>query len=293
MRVGFIGLGTMGLPMSMNLVKAGVPLMVFNRTPGRAGDVVALGAKPAESVAALVQGVDLVLTCLGTLAATDEVFRGPQGVLAHTRPGQILVDHSTIAPNTARSLAAEAAGRSARFLDAPVSGGPEGARAATLTIMVGGDADAYAVAEPTLRGMGQRVQRVGPSGGGCIFKLVNQALTAIHAAAAAEAMTLGAKAGADAETLFRILKASFGQSRMLERSVPRFIARDFSPATRMKRISQDLELVSELGRECGVSLPLAEKAADLCNEALSMGLGESDLAAYVLPYEREAAVIVA
>jgi len=283
----------MGLPMSMNLVKAGVPLTVFNRTPGRVEDVVALGAKPAESVAALVQAVDLVLTCLGTLAATDEVFRGSQGVLAHTRPGQILVDHSTIAPHTARSLGEAAAGRGAWFLDAPVSGGPEGATAATLTIMVGGDADAYAVAEPTLRAMGQRVQRVGSSGSGCVFKLVNQALTAIHAAAAAEAMALGAKAGADAETLFGILKASFGQSRMLERSVPRFIARDFSPATRMKRISQDLELVSELGRECGVSLPLAATAANLCKEAVTMGLGEADLAAFVLPCERDAGVIVA
>src|ERR1700683_1046429 len=135
MRVGFIGLGTMGLPMSMNLVKAGVPLMVVNRTPGRVGEVVALGAKPAESVAALVQRVDLVLTCLGTLAATDEVFRGSQGVLAHTRPGQILVDHSTIAPHTARSLAEAAARRGAWFLDAPVSGGPGGAQAAECAVV--------------------------------------------------------------------------------------------------------------------------------------------------------------
>jgi 3-hydroxyisobutyrate dehydrogenase-like beta-hydroxyacid dehydrogenase len=292
MHVGFIGLGLMGKPMSLNVLKAGFPVVVYNRTSARVHDVVSAGAETGASVSDVAGRADVVLTCLGAIGASEEVFLGPGGLLAHSRPGQIFIDHSTVAPGTARTIARAAADRQVAFLDAPISGGPEGAAAATLTIMVGGDAEDFSRAEPVLRAMGRHVQRVGPVGTGCVVKLVNQALTAIHAAAAAEAMTLGTLAGADPAVLLQILGTSFGQSRMLERSAARFMARDFSAATQVKRLSLDVDLVRDLSAALGFSLPLLSAASELCNQTSTMGLGDADIAALVLPLERRAGVTV-
>lgn len=291
-RVGFIGLGLMGTPMSLALRRAGFPLIVYNRTAARCQPLVDAGAEIADSPADVARRTDVVFACLGSVAATEEVFLGPAGVVADARPGQIVVDHGTIGPSTARRIAAAAAARGAAFLDAPVSGGPAGAAEGALTIMVGGDRTAFATIEPVLRAMGRHVRHVGDVGAGCTVKLVNQALTAIHAASAAEAMVLGVKAGADPAVLLELLATSFGQSRMLDRSGPRFLARDFSAATQLQMLWKDLGLVRALGDAHAMELPLTAAAADLCRQALEAGLAEADIAALVVPIEGAAGVQV-
>lgn len=293
LRVGFAGLGLMGRPMSLALARAGFPLRVYNRTPARLAPLVAAGATAVSSLSDLAAQSDVVLACLGSVAASEAVFLGPAGLVAHCRPGQILVDHSTVGPETARHVAAAAAAKGAFFLDAPVSGGPAGAEAAALTIMVGGDSAAFETIRPVLGAMGRNVRRVGEAGAGCVVKIVNQALTAIHAASAAEAMVLGVKAGADPALLLEMLSTSFGQSRMLDRSGPRFLNRDFGAATQLKMLWKDLGLVHTLSEAVAVPAPLAAAAADCCRLALDQGLEEADIAALILPIERAAGVRVA
>jgi 3-hydroxyisobutyrate dehydrogenase-like beta-hydroxyacid dehydrogenase len=291
-RLGFVGLGKMGSRMSANLLKAGFEVIVYNRTPDRMRDLIAAGAQPASSVRDVTERSDMVLACLGTVGASEDVFLGPDGIVAHARPGQILIDHSTTARLTAETIARAARARGADFLDAPISGGPEGAANATLTIMVGGDAKTFSRAQAVLQAMGRHVRLVGGPGSGCVAKLVNQALTAVHTAAAAEAMALAVKAGADPAMLLDIVSTSFGQSRMLERSAPRFFARDFSAATQVQRLSQDLALVGALAEELGVALPLTDAARALCAQTMAMGFADADIAALVLPVERAAGVTV-
>ena len=292
MRVGFIGLGRMGKPMSYNLLKAGFTLTVHNKSRAKVGELARAGAIGASSPAEVAQRSDIVLACLPTVATTEEVFLGNEGVMAACRPGQILVDHSTIGPGTARKIAAAAQERGAHFLDAPISGGIEKAEDATLTIMVGGDPDAYQQAEPVFHAMGQNVCRVGDVGVGCVVKLVNQLLTSVHAAVAAEAMVMGAKAGADPQVMYDILVTSWGYSRMLERSVPRFLKRDFSPKAPLRLMRKDLEIIWELTQELSLPLRLVQAVREIFGEAHSLGLEESDVASLVLPLEKVAGVQV-
>jgi 3-hydroxyisobutyrate dehydrogenase-like beta-hydroxyacid dehydrogenase len=281
-RLGFIGLGLMGAPMCRNLLRAGFPLTVWNRTASKCAPLTDAGAHVADSPTDVIHDSDIVLACLGTVAASDECFGE---VFPHARPGQVFIDLGTIGPDAARRLAAAAAERGASFLDAPVSGGPEGAAAATLTIMVGGDGDAFRRAEPVLRVLGANVHLLGPVGAGSVAKLVNQLLCFVHALCAAEAITLGARAGADAQALLAVMRTSFGQSKMLERSVPRFVQRDFTAGAPLRLYDKDLGLVHDLAEQCGVPLPLGELATRAVKRAIGHGLGDEDIAALLLLYE--------
>lgn len=287
MRVGFIGLGRMGMPMSRNLLRGGFELVVHNRSRKKVEQLVAEGARAASSPAEVAEASDVVLACLPTVEATEEVFLGEEGVVRHARDGQILVDHSTIGPGTARRVAAAARQTGASFLDAPVSGGPDGAQAATLTIMVGGAPEAFEQVAPVLRAMGRNVRRVGDVGSGCVAKLANQHLCFVHTAVAAEAITLAGRCGVDPHVLLEILQTSWGQSRMLERSVPRFVERNFESGAPLRLYRKDLGLVAALAEEMGVAVPLADAAIARLRAALARGLEESDLTALVIPYEEE------
>jgi 3-hydroxyisobutyrate dehydrogenase-like beta-hydroxyacid dehydrogenase len=286
-RIGFIGLGHMGLPMCANLLRAGADLTVFNRTPGRAAPLVAQGARQAASAAALAASCDVVLTCLATVDATEAVVLGPDGVLEGARPGTIVVDHGTIGPGTAARLAAAAGERGVGFLDAPVSGGPEGAAAATLTIMAGGPEAHFARVEPVLRAYGRLVVRVGPVGAGSRLKLINQLLTLVHGAVAAEALALARRAGLDVPAAGEVLRQSFGQSRMLERALPRIRDGQYDAGAALRLYRKDLGLVLETGQEAGAALPLAKAALAVLDEALAAGLADHDIAALYLLYGRE------
>jgi 3-hydroxyisobutyrate dehydrogenase-like beta-hydroxyacid dehydrogenase len=291
-RVGFIGLGKMGRPMSINLLRKGFSLTVHNRSRGVVDDLAAMGATPAASPREVAESSEVVLTCLPAPAAVDEVYLGPSGLLAGCRAGQTLVDCSTVRPETSRAIFAAAAERSAHFLDAPISGGVPRAEAATLTMMVGGEADAFHRALPVFEALSSRVVHVGPSGAGSVVKLTNQLLVGIHTAAAAEALVFGVKAGADPRALLEIIGSSFGSSAMFERTVPMVLERKFESATDVRILSKDLQLITRLGKEISTRLLLGAVAEQIYDEAVGLGLGNSDIVSLVQPLERIAGVEV-
>jgi 3-hydroxyisobutyrate dehydrogenase-like beta-hydroxyacid dehydrogenase len=288
LRVGFVGLGRMGKPMCRNLLRAGFPLAVFNRSQSAVNELVMAGAHRADSAADVAAHADIILSALPSPQASETVFLGRDGLVTHASPGQIFVEVGTIGPSLARRIAEAAERRGCSFLDAPVSGGPEGARDATLTVMVGGTAATVARADAVLRTIGSTVRRMGEVGAGSIAKLVNQALTAIHTASAAEALVLGTAAGVDPAALLEVLATSYGQSRMLDRSGPRILDRKFEAAAPLRLLMKDLDLVEALASEVGAPLPLTTVVQSLCSTCEAMGLSESDLAALVRPFECEA-----
>ncbi len=292
MRVGFVGLGKMGRPMTLRLLAAGHEVTVHSRSRGPVEALVQCGARAAWSPREVAEASEVVLAALPTEAAVRAVFLGPDGLVAAARPGQILVDHSTVSPATSREIAEAARSRGASFLDAPVSGGPGGAEAGTLTVMVGGEREAFQRALPVFQAFGTNIHLVGPSGLGTVVKLVNQLLVGIHTAASAEAVVFGVKLGADPQALLEIIGTSFGGSTMLSRNLPRMIRRDFSPATPSVLILKDLGIITDVAREQNVRLLLGSLAQQLFVEARGLGLDELDMSALVQPLERLAGVTV-
>lgn len=290
--VGYIGLGLMGKPMARNILKAGFRLTVWNRTRARTEDLAAEGAAVADSPRDLASRVDIVCSCVTGPRDVEAVYLGPEGVLEGARPGAILIDMSTIDPETHRRIAAAAAERGAAYLDAPVSGGVTGARNATLAIMVGGDKAAYERALPVLRAMGQHIYYVGPSGSGAIVKLVNNMISAINAVAALEGMVLGTKAGIDPALLHEILMSASANSRALASMKDSTLRGDFEPGFTIDNMEKDITLASQLAREVGVPLLGAAIAAYYLRTAQALGLGGKNTTAQILPLERVCGVEV-
>jgi 3-hydroxyisobutyrate dehydrogenase-like beta-hydroxyacid dehydrogenase len=284
--VGFVGLGKMGRPMTRRLLAAGFAVTVYNRTHSIAEELAADGAQIAESPRAVAQASDVVLTCLATPDVVEALYLGDDGIVAGGKAGQVWVDHSTVSPSTNQKCATAAASVGATFLDAPVSGGPEGAAAGTLAIMVGGDAATFARMQPVFQAMGSNIRRCGPSGAGTAVKLVNQLLVGIHTAAAAEAVVLGVKAGADPQIILDLLSTSYGASRMLSRNVPLQIARDWTPTTPVSVILKDLRLIDEFAQAQGARLMLGTLSLELYKEAVQLGHGDKDMSAMCLPLEQ-------
>lgn len=292
MRVGIIGLGKMGRPMALNLLKAGFDVTVHNRSRGVVDELAAQGARPATSPAEVSQAADVVLTVLPTLPTVDSIFLGEDGLVANARAGQILIDNSTVSPDLSRRIAAAATERGAGFLDIPVSGGPSGATAGTLTMMAGGDRATFDAAQPVLAALGKNIHYCGPSGAGTVVKLVNQLLVGVHTAAAAEALVFGAKAGADPQVLLDVIGSSFGGSTMLNRNTPLVIQRKFDPATSIRLILKDLGVIRELGSELDTRLLMTGLAEQLFIEARAQGLQDNDMSAMVIPLEKIAGMEV-
>src|SRR5437763_4270950 len=219
MQIGFIGIGVMGRPMSLHLLKAGHHVTIFARHPEKAEvqEVLNAGAKLAPSPRAVAMASDIVITMVPNSMQVEEVVAGPQGVLEGARKGLIIIDMSTIAPTVSRKLAEAASAHGAHFLDAPVSGGSQGAVSGTLTIMVGGEREIFEQVLPVLEAMGKKenIFHVGPNGAGEVVKIVNNMLVGAIAAATAESFVLGVKAGADVETMVRVIGVSCGASRQL------------------------------------------------------------------------------
>lgn len=288
-KVGFIGLGRMGLPMSRRLLGAGFDLTVHNRSQNKVQEIAGEGAHAAGSTAEITRAADILLTCLPDIATVEELFLGPGGIIEYSRPGQVLVDHSTVGVKTSRACAAAAEKKGAMFLDAPISGGTERATDGTLTIMAGGPREAYDRALPVFLAMGGTVRHIGPTGTGTTVKLVNQHLVGIHSLAAAEAMLLGAKSGADPALVFEVVNSGWGQSFMLNRNAPVMLDRDFEGVrTQIRVFLKDLGLVHELAQELGVPTPGADLVRQLLTRANDQGLGDLDGAAIVLPLEDDA-----
>jgi len=286
-QIGFIGLGKMGRPMVERLLSAGFTVHVFNRSRAAIEELAGRGARAAASAREVGERADLVLTALPTPEADDAVYAELAKV---ARAGQIYADHATVSVQQSRRLAGLIGSRGAEFIDAPISGGPAGAQAGTLTVMVGGAQAAFDRALPVFRAFGKNIKLCGPAGAGQVVKLVNQLLVGVHAAAAMEAAVFGTKLGADPRVLLEVIGTSFGASTMLTRNLPRFISRDFTPASSIGLIAKDLGLIHDEARTAGAALFLGALAEQRFLEARARGLGDLDMAAAVQLWEDSAGI---
>lgn len=288
-QIGFIGLGKMGMPMAARLLQAGHAVHVFNRSRGAMDALAKQGAQPAASAADAAQRAEVILTALPTQETVEQVF---EELAASARAGQVYADHSTVSLATNRRCAERLLARGAKFLDAPVSGGPAGAKAGTLTVMTGGEQGAFEVALPVFQAFGKNIRLCGPVGSGQAVKLVNQLLVGVHTAAIAEAAVLGVKLGADPQTVLELIGTSFGGSTMMTRNLPRFISRDFSAATSVRLLLKDLGIIHDEAKAAQVPLLLGALAEQRFLEAMGRGFAEEDMASLVKLWEEPAGATV-
>jgi 3-hydroxyisobutyrate dehydrogenase len=291
-RVGYIGLGLMGQPMARNILRRGFPLTVYNRTSSKTAGLEAEGATVAPSIAALAAGVEVVCTCVTGPRDVVEVYLGESGVLSGAREGTLLIDMSTVDPQTQQTVSRAAAERGCAYLDAPVSGGVGGATAGTLAIMCGGDAATFERARPVLEAMGQHLYHCGPAGAGATAKLINNLISACTAAAASEAMVLGAKAGLDLAQLHDLLMDASAGSKALGSMRQGAMAGNFEPGFTIDNMQKDVTLAGGLARELGVRLLTGAITEQVLREAQLRGLGARGTAAQILPMEDLAGVKV-
>jgi 3-hydroxyisobutyrate dehydrogenase-like beta-hydroxyacid dehydrogenase len=292
MRVGFVGLGLMGLPMARHLIAAGHQLFVASNSPGPLSSLAAAGATVCTTPRQIAEQVDVFFSCRVTPAQSIETFLGAEGAIQAGNRDLLCIDLSTIDPDTSKTIGRTLAAVGMGFLDAPISGGPDGAEAKTLSIIAGGAAEDIERARPLLDLLGKKVFHMGPVGAGVATKLCNNMITITTHALLAEAMVLGVKAGIDADRLYEVLRASSAYSRSLERVVPNhFLNRNFEPAVMMATVLKDLECAVDTGRKLGVRLLLPNVALQCFVEAA--GLGHSgDIASVILPMEAIAGVQV-
>jgi 3-hydroxyisobutyrate dehydrogenase len=276
-RIAFVGLGTMGAAMAANLRRAGFEVTVWNRTPGRAADLVALGASEAPTPAAAARTSAIVVTCVSDTPDVEAVLFGPDGVADGLARGGLVVDCSTISPSATAGFAARLAERGIGFVDAPVSGGSEGAKQATLTIFVGGEPGDVERARPVLAAMGRTITHFGPAGSGQAVKAVNQVVLAGTYLGVAEGMVLAMKAGLDPQLVADALGGGAARSWVLENRSGRMIANDYPLGFRTSLHLKDLAIGLALAREVGASLPVAALAAQLEAGLLARGHGDEDM----------------
>jgi 3-hydroxyisobutyrate dehydrogenase-like beta-hydroxyacid dehydrogenase len=257
--IGFIGLGLMGKPMAQNLLRAGFPLAVWNRTKSKADDLVRAGAKLAENPREVAEQSDVLITIVSDPPALEEVLFG-SGALQALRKGTILIDSSTVSPETARRVAAACAERGVDFLDAPVTGGTWGAEKGELVFMIGGEAKVLDRAKPVLEAMGKRFFLLGPNGAGQTVKLGMNLLLALEIDAWAESLALVTNAGVPAERLIEVMQSSMGHARLLDVKTPLMLKNEYPASFPLRLMHKDLRLALELAREQDTKLPAAEAA---------------------------------
>ena len=279
--VGFVGLGRMGRPMALNLLRAGFDVLVLSRSRPPVEALVEAGAEEAASLVGVAERADIVCTCLPDVPTSEAVYLGADGLAANARAGQVLVEHSTIAPSLAVRVGEAAAERGAGYLDAPVSGGVERAESGTLTIMAGGDERHFDAARPVLEAMGASLNLVGPVGQGSVVKLTNQLLVGIHTMAACEAFLFGTSAGADGRQLLDVLSTSWGASNMLTRNGPMMLSGGYGSLAPVRLLAKDLGLVEDAAADLGVPLPLVQRTRALFEEGMARGLAERDISSLV------------
>jgi len=279
--IGFIGLGLMGRPMATNLLKAGYPLIVHSRSPQPVEALVALGAARGESPAAVARQVTRLITMVPDSPDVEQVLEGANGVFTALQPGTIIIDNSSIAPGVARRLAAKAKSLGAQMLDAPVSGGEIGAVSGTLSIMVGGEADAFDAVKPILDVMGnpEKVVRIGDAGAGQICKVCNQMVIAGTLGAVAEAFALAKKAGIDAARMREALLGGFAASRVLEVHGERILKGNYKPGFKTRLFAKDLKIASSTLADNQVPAPISAAVRQLVTAQMAAGGGDEDYSA--------------
>lgn len=286
MEVGFIGLGLMGRPMALNLIKAGHPVCVWSRRRESMQPLLDAGARECSSAADVAARVEVVISMVADAPDVEQVALGVQGVAEGARPGLVFVDMSTIAPAAAQSIASRLADRGITMLDAPVSGGEVGAINAGLTIMVGGDAVAFEKVKPLFQAMGKTVSLIGDSGAGQVAKACNQILTGVGVAAVAEALNFARKSGVDASKVREALLGGFAYSRILENHGQRMLDRNFKPGFKAWMHQKDLRIIMEEAHRLGLALPSSAATAQMFNAMVGSGLGEDDSVAMLKLLER-------
>lgn len=288
--VGFIGVGNMGNPMAGNVLKAGFPMTVYDRHAPAMDNLLAAGARRGASAQDVVGRSEIVLTCLPASPDVEAAYLEPGGLVEGARPGAILIDLSSVLPSTPRAIEARAAARGVHFLEAPVSGGVAGARAATLAVMVGGDAQVLERARPVLRALGPNVFHVGPVGSGNTVKAINNMMACVNALAMMEGVALGVKAGLEPMTIYEVVRASSGGSKALERIVTAIVPRKFEPGFKVRLMNKDLETFTAIAKELHVPVSFANVAQRYQQMAMAAGLADRDTSVVMTIIERLAAI---
>ena len=272
-QIGFIGLGIMGRGMTNNLLRAGHKVMVWNRTPARMNEFAAAGAQTASSPAELAAQCDVILICVSDTPDVEEVLFGENGVSAGVKSGALVVDHSSISPQKTVEMAKRLNTQGVAYLDAPVSGGSEGAKNGTLSIMVGGEAVDFERAMPILQAYGKTITHVGAQGAGQMAKLVNQILVVVNQLAASEALLFAQAGGLDLAKTIDAVKGGAAGSWMLANRGPQMIVRDFHPGFTIDLQQKDLRLVLEAADEMGIPLIATSMVFQMYRTLQAQGLG--------------------
>jgi 3-hydroxyisobutyrate dehydrogenase len=285
-RVGFIGLGIMGRPMCANLLKAGYPLTVWNRSQPSIDAVVEGGAKAGSSPADVAANSDVIITMVTDSPDVERVVLGPGGIIEGVRPGSVVIDMTTMSPSVTREIAATLAEKGVDMLDAPVSGGDVGARAGTLSIMVGGKAEVFERCLPVFQAMGKNIIHIGPHGAGQTCKLCNQIAVALNMLAGCEAIMLAARSGIDPHKMLQAISAGAAGSWMLSNLAPRIVNRDFAPGFMIRLAQKDLRLVLEAANELTLPLPGTALMNQVWRAVQADGGGDLGTQAAILALEK-------
>ena len=287
--VGFIGVGNMGNPMAFNVLKAGFPMTVFDLNPKATENLAQAGAKRAGSAREVVENSEILLTSLPASPDVEAMYLEPGGLVERAKPGTILIDLSSVLPSTPKKIEPKAKARGVHFLEAPVSGGVSGARAATLAIMVGGDVDALGRATPVLRAIGPNIFHVGPVGAGNTVKAINNMMACVNSNAMMEGLMVGVKAGIDPMIVYEVVKASSGGSKALDRIPRALVPRNFEPGFKVALMNKDLDTFNTIAKELHVPVSFSNAAQRYQQAALAAGLGEQDTSVVFTIVERLAA----
>ena len=274
--IGFVGLGIMGKPMARNLIEAGYPLVVYNRTASKAAELVELGARQVESPREVGANAGVVITMVSDSPEVESVVLGDSGVIEGIAEHGVVVDMSSISPITTQRIAAELKGRGVAMLDAPVSGGEIGAIQGTLSIMVGGEESVFLRVKPILESMGKSVVRVGEVGAGGFAKLSNQVIVAGVLQAVSEAMVLAKKAGVDIQLVYEAIRGGMAGGRTLDMKIPAFVEGKFEPGFKMDLHIKDVKNALLAGKALGVALPSTGLVHELFSSCSAQGKGQKD-----------------
>ena len=292
MKIGFIGLGIMGKPMSLNLIKAGYQLVVMDVFEPAVAELVTAGAEAAPTPRAVAEQADIIITMLPNSPQVKQVVLGEQGVIEGARPGAVVIDMSSIAPLVSREVAGKLAANGVEMLDAPVSGGQPKAIEGTLSVMVGGAQEVFDRCYPIMKAMAGSVVRTGDIGAGNITKLANQVIVALNIAAMAEALVLATKAGVEPELVFQAIRGGLAGSTVLEAKAPLVLDRKFNPGFRINLHIKDLANALDTSHELGVPLPLTASVMEMLQALKVDGQGDADHCSLVRYYEKMAQVEV-
>lgn len=291
-KIGFIGLGIMGKPMSKNLLKAGYEVVAYDLNKKNVDEVVQAGAEAGISPKDVASKTDVIITMLPNSPHVKEVILGENGVIDGAKENSIVVDMSSIAPLVSREVGGKLAAQNIRFMDAPVSGGEPKAIDGTLSIMVGGEESDFEECIPILKSMGASVVLCGNVGAGNVTKLANQIIVAVNIAAMSEALTLATKAGVDPDSVYKAIRGGLAGSTVLDAKAPLVMARKFDPGFRINLHIKDMGNILETGHEVGVPLPLSAAVMEMMQALKVDGHGDKDHGSLVLFYEKLANIIV-